>query len=110
MVQEPFNRSPNALAADHNLSRLHRIDQEIVGKLLQLNLEPLPRASSATLVRRVYLDLTGQLPSADATREYIEDSDPNKYANLITDLLGSGEYMDYWSFHVARMLQIRPQA
>jgi len=110
MVQVPFNRSPDELAVDHDLSRLHRIDQEIVGKLMQLNLEPLPRASSATLVRRVYLDLTGQLPSADATREYIEDSDPNKYANLITDLLGSGEYIDYWSFHVARMLQIRPQA
>lgn len=110
MVQVPFNRSPDELAVDHDLSRLHSIDQEIVGKLLQLNLEPLPRASSATLVRRVYLDLTGQLPSAAATREYIEDSDPNKYANLITDLLGSGEYMDYWSFHVARMLQIRPQA
>ncbi len=110
MVQVPFNRSPDELAVDHDLSRLHRIDQEIVGKLLQLNLEPLPRASSATLVRRVYLDLTGQLPSADATREYIEDSDPNKYANLITNLLGSGEYIDYWSFHVARMLQIRPQA
>ena len=110
MVQVPFNRSSDELAVDHDLSRLHRIDQEIVGKLMQLNLEPLPRASSATLVRRVYLDLTGQLPSADATREYIEDSDPNKYANLITDLLGSGEYIDYWSFHVARMLQIRPQA
>jgi hypothetical protein len=110
MVQVPFNRSSDELAVDHDLSRLHRIDQEIVGKLMQLNLEPLPRASSATLVRRVYLDLTGQLPSADATREYIEDSDPNKYANLMTDLLGSGEYIDYWSFHVARMLQIRPQA
>jgi hypothetical protein len=110
LVQVPFNRSPVELSVDHDLSRLHRIDQEIVGKLIQLNLEPLLRASSATLVRRVYLDLTGQLPSADATREYIEDSDPNKYTNLITDLLGSGEYIDYWSFNVARMLQIRPQA
>ena len=110
MVLVPFNRSPDELAVDHDLSTLHRIDQEIVGKLMQLNLEPQQRASSATLVRRVYLDLTGQLPTADATREYIADSDPNKYANLITDLLGSREYIDYWSFYVARMLQIRPQA
>ena len=110
IVLVPFNRSPDELAVDHDLSTLHRIDQEIVGKLIQLNLEPQQRASSATLVRRVYLDLTGQLPTADATREYIADSDPNKYANLITDLLGSREYIDYWSFYVARMLQIRPQA
>ena len=110
LVQVPFNRSPDEKAVDHDLSKLHRIDQEIVGKLVRLNLEPMPRASSATLVRRVYLDLTGQLPSVDTTREYIEDSDPNKYANLITDLLASDEYIDYWSFHVARMLQIRPQA
>ena len=92
------------------MSTLPRIDQEIVGKLMQLNLEPQQRASSATLVRRVYLDLTGQLPTVDATREYIVDSDPNKYANLITDLLGSRTYIDYWSFYLARMLQIRPQA
>jgi hypothetical protein len=110
MVLVPFNRSPAELAVDHDLSTLPRIDQEIVGKLMQLNLEPQQRASSATLVRRVYLDLTGQLPTVDATREYIVDSDPNKYANLITDLLGSRTYIDYWSFYVARMLQIRPQA
>jgi hypothetical protein len=110
MVLVPFNRSPAELAVDHDLSTLPRIDQEIVGKLMQLNLERQQRASSATLVRRVYLDLTGQLPTVDATREYIVDSDPNKYANLITDLLGSRTYIDYWSFYVARMLQIRPQA
>ena len=110
MVLVPFNRNPDELAVDHDLSTLHRIDQEIVGKLMQLNLEPQPRARSATLVRRVYLDLTGQLPTVDATREYIADADPNKYADLITDLLGSREYIDYWSFYIARMLQIRPQA
>ncbi|MDE0818965.1 MAG: DUF1549 domain-containing protein, partial [Pirellulaceae bacterium] len=109
MVLVPFNRSPADLAVDYDLSTLPRIDQEIVGKLMQLNLEPQQRASSATLVRRVYLDLTGQLPTVDATREYIVDPDPNKYANLITDLLGSRAYIDYWSFYVARMLQIRPQ-
>jgi len=109
MVLVPFNRSPDNLVVDHDLSTLHRIDQEIVGKLMQLNLEPQQRASSATLVRRVYLDLTGQLPTVDATFEYIADPDPNKYAKLITDLLGSREYIDYWSFYLARMLQIRPQ-
>jgi hypothetical protein len=110
MVLVPFNRSPVDLAVDYDLSTLPRIDQEIVGKLMQLNLEPQQRANSATLVRRVYLDLTGQLPTVDATREYIADSDPNKYTNLITDLLGSRAYIDYWSFYLARMLQIRPQA
>ncbi|MBT4726035.1 MAG: DUF1553 domain-containing protein [Planctomycetaceae bacterium] len=110
MVLVPFNRNPDELAVDYDLSTLHRIDQEIVGKLMQLNLEPQPRASSATLVRRVYLDLTGQLPTVDATRDYIADTDPNKYTNLFTDLLGSREFIDYWSFYLARMLQIRPQA
>jgi len=110
MVLVPFNRSPNEIRVDHDLTALQRIDQEIVGKLVQLNLQPLQRASSATLVRRVYLDLTGQLPTVAVARKYIADSNPNKYANLITDLLGSREYIDYWSFYLARMLQIRSQA
>ncbi|MEC7565732.1 MAG: DUF1549 domain-containing protein [Planctomycetota bacterium] len=86
------------------------IDQQILNKLAELNLVARPHASAATLVRRIYLDLTGKLPPVSVATEFIASNDPEKTTALINRLLDSEEFYDYWTFHLARMLQIRPQA
>ncbi len=46
-------------------------------------------ASDAAFLRRIYLDLTGRIPSADAARKFLDDNSPDKRQRLIEELLQS---------------------
>lgn len=50
-------------------------------------------ADDAEFVRRIYLDLTGCIPSSGAVRTFLEDSSPNKRARLIDELLDGPGYV-----------------
>jgi len=67
-----------------------RIDQEIQ-KGLQGTPAALP-AGDAEFLRRVYLDLTGIIPSAAEARAFLNDPAPDKRAKLIDKLLAGDEY------------------
>jgi hypothetical protein len=51
-----------------------------------------PVADDAEFVRRIYLDLTGRIPSPDETQSFLADAASNKRAVLIDKLLGSADY------------------
>jgi hypothetical protein len=49
-------------------------------------------ASDATFLRRVFLDLTGIIPTGDEAKAFLDDSDPQRRAKLIDRLLASPRY------------------
>lgn len=51
-----------------------------------------PLASDGEFLRRVYLDLTGEIPSSAETRAFLDDPSPAKRAALIDRLLASPNY------------------
>ncbi|HND53890.1 MAG TPA: DUF1549 domain-containing protein, partial [Pirellulaceae bacterium] len=55
-----------------------------------------PPASDETLVRRIYLDLTGRLPDGDTVKAYVADQSVAKRAKLVDKLLDSPEFGKYW--------------
>jgi hypothetical protein len=85
------------------------IDEEILETLATLRLEPSPPCDDATYLRRVHLDLTGRLPSAERVKEFLEDSRPAKRRLLVDALLQSEEFNEYWTLQFAKLLRIRPQ-
>jgi mono/diheme cytochrome c family protein len=58
-----------------------------------------PRASRATLLRRVYLDLVGEPPSRDALRSFLSDERPDAYERVVDQLLASPAYGERWARH-----------
>jgi len=54
-------------------------------------------SSDGEFLRRVYLDLTGRTPSITQTREFFNDSRPDKRTILVDQLLASPEYARYTS-------------
>ena len=58
-----------------------------------------PRADSATLVRRAFLDLTGLPPTPAQTAEFVNDKSPTAWAKLIDRLLASPQYGERWGRH-----------
>ena len=51
----------------------------------------------ATFIRRTSIDIAGRLPTAEETQRFLADTDPNKRAHWIDDLLASDGYADYFA-------------
>lgn len=73
------------------------VDEQVFGKLKALGIPPSPLADDAAFIRRVSIDITGRLPTAEEARAFIEDKDPAKRDKLIERLLASPGYADYFA-------------
>ncbi len=89
-----------------DVSRNNFIDEEVFSKLRKFNIVPSELASDAQFLRRVCLDLTGRLPPPNRVREFLADRDPSKREKVIEALLGSPEYVDYWTFRFADLYRV----
>ncbi len=75
------------------------IDAFIKSALDRKSLVPLPLAGKATLLRRVYFDLTGLPPSAAEVTRFLADDSPNAYEQLVDRLLASPAYGERYAQH-----------
>jgi hypothetical protein len=71
------------------------IDQALERVWAKANVRPAPAADDAELLRRIYLDLVGKIPTTAETREFLDDPSPlpEKRARLIEALLDSSAYL-----------------
>jgi hypothetical protein len=72
------------------------IDHFILHALEQKGLHPSPEADCNTLVRRLYLDLTGLPPTPKQIDAFINDTSPDAYERLVDALLASPAYGQQW--------------
>ncbi|MEX2176137.1 MAG: DUF1553 domain-containing protein [Pirellulaceae bacterium] len=76
------------------------IDAFVLAKLEAQNLSPAPEADRRTLARRLSLDLTGLPPSPQLVEEFVADSSPSAYENLVDKLMQSKQWGEhrgrYW--------------
>ena len=70
--------------------------------------QPSDLCTDAEFLRRVYLDLTGLPPTADEVRAFLADRRETrvKRDELIDRLIGSQEYVEYWTNKWADLLQV----
>jgi hypothetical protein len=87
----------------------NQIDELVFGRLKQLNLEPARLCSDPVFVRRVYLDVTGTLPTAAEARQFILDRNPAKRRELIDQLLARTEFADYLALKWGDLLRIKAE-
>ncbi len=73
------------------------IDFFIADGLEGAGLAPTPEADKYTLIRRVYLDLTGLPPSPEVIEAFIADTSPVAYEKVVEELLASPRYGERWA-------------
>ncbi|HEX7860734.1 MAG TPA: DUF1553 domain-containing protein [Verrucomicrobiae bacterium] len=78
--------------------RRNFVDEQVLKKLKDINIEPSGRSSDSEFIRRIYLDTIGTLPSADEARKFLASSDSKKRDAVIDELLDRPEFADYWSY------------
>jgi len=60
-------------------------------------------------VRRVYLDVIGTLPTAREASSFIQNTNANKRARLIDQLLARDDYADYWAMKWSDVLRVKAE-
>lgn len=68
------------------------IDRFVVAKLGEQGLGLSPAASKATLIRRLYFDLTGLPPTPAEVDAFVADRSPDAYEKVVDRLLASPHY------------------
>jgi Ni/Co efflux regulator RcnB len=72
------------------------VDRFLLEKLLQKKIQPAPPADPATLLRRVYFDLTGLPPSPERVESFLADPSNKHYEAIVDELLSSRHYGERW--------------
>ena len=82
------------------------LDEKVFTSLKRLRINPAPLSSDAHFVRRLYLDVTGLLPTAEQARTFIQSTNPDKRSQLIDQLLDSQGYIDFQTLRWADLLRV----
>lgn len=85
------------------------IDRLVFKQLEQLKIPPAKLCSDAVFVRRVFLDVTGTLPTANEAQSFLQSRASNKRSSLIDQLLDREEYADYWAMRWSDILRVKAE-
>lgn len=75
------------------------IDAFILSRLQKEQLTPSPQADRRQLIRRVYLDMLGLLPTPEEVESFVANDSPDAYEKLIDRVLASDHYGERWAKH-----------
>jgi hypothetical protein len=108
VTEEFAEKLPNQLEQLVNANDIPRknfIDDLIFGKMQYDNVPSAPLCTDEEFVRRIYLDLTGRIPSPEDVLGFLADENPNKRDALVDRLLDSPEFVDKWTMFYGDLLK-----
>lgn len=74
----------------------NQIDAFVAHRHREAGLQAAPPADRRTLIRRLYLDITGLPPSPATVEAFVADTEPSAYERLVDELLSSPHYGERW--------------
>ena len=77
----------------------NEIDYFTLAKMEKEGFSPAKNADPASLLRRVYLDLTGQLPNIKELDSFQKNPSLTHYEKIVDKLLASKSYGEHWTTH-----------
>ena len=90
------NISVTDSAPQQNITLHNPIDAYIHEQLMKRDLSFSKRATRPTLIRRLFLDLLGVPPSPQQILEFVNDTSPIAYEQLVDEVLASPAYGERW--------------
>ncbi|MCA8986965.1 MAG: DUF1553 domain-containing protein [Planctomycetaceae bacterium] len=83
------------------------IDELVASKLMKLRMNPSGLCSDDIFLRRVYIDLIGQVPSPEELQAFLADQSPDKRAKVVDVLIQRKEFTELWVSKWAEWLMMR---
>lgn len=90
-----------------NVPEKNYIDTLVNAKLKKLRIAPSELCTDEVFLRRVFIDITGTMPTVEEYNRFINDKDPNKRDKLVDDLLSRKDFVELWVLKWAELLQVR---
>jgi hypothetical protein len=81
------------------------VDTHVLAKLRRMNLPPADLADDVTFLRRVSLDVSGELPTPAEVRAFLADPSPDKRAKKIDALLARPGHAALWTLRFCDLLK-----
>src|SRR5216684_5254591 len=81
------------------------IDTDVVARMSKDGIAPTTTSTDAEFLRRVTLDLTGQVPDAATVQSFVADPAPDKRTKMIDQLLASDTFNDRWTMWFGDLVQ-----
>ncbi|MEE2825108.1 MAG: DUF1549 domain-containing protein [Planctomycetota bacterium] len=84
------------------------IDEMVAAKWKRMKILPSGLCTDEEFLRRVYLDLTGLPPTSDTVKQFLADPSSSRIKRdaVVDRLIGSPEFVEYWSNKWADLLQV----
>ncbi|MFB3826016.1 MAG: DUF1553 domain-containing protein [Bryobacteraceae bacterium] len=86
-----------------------KLDDLVFAAWKRAGVQPAMLCSDAVFLRRVFLDATGTLPTAQEAAGFLRDRDPKKRAALVDRLLERDEFADYWAVKWGDLLRVKAE-
>ncbi|HJZ56862.1 MAG TPA: DUF1549 domain-containing protein [Gemmataceae bacterium] len=83
------------------------VDQHTAKKWKDLGIAPSDLCTDEVFIRRVYLDITGTLPSPAEIKAFVADKDPAKRDKLVDRLVETPEYSYFFANKWADVLRVK---
>ncbi len=80
-------------------SSTNLIDGYIFSALKAQGVTPARMTTDYEFVRRIYLDMTGRIPTSAAVTSFVASTSPTKRADLIETLFAAPEWLDKWQMY-----------
>ena len=87
------------------LQTVNFIDSDLFGAMSAAGVQPTALSSDAEFLRRVSLDLTGQIPDSATVVAFVNDKTADKRAKKIDELLASDAFVDRWTMWFGDLVQ-----
>ena len=98
------------LVPPQEMPRKNTVDQLIFARMQDAGIQSAPLCTDEEFIRRVYLDLTGRIPSADDVKNFLQDKNGNKRDALVDSLISSSEFVDKWTMFFGDLYKNTSQA
>ncbi len=86
-----------ALVPPQDIPRHNFIDNILFDRMARDNVMSAAVSTDEEFIRRVYLDITSRIPSAQDVSDFLNDTNANKRDALVDKLIGSPEFVDKWT-------------
>ena len=84
---------------------VNSVDADVFAKMAQDGIAPTVLSADAEFLRRVTLDLTGQIPAASTVQSFVADPSSDKRTKMIDQLLASDAFVDRWTMWFGDLVQ-----
>ncbi|MCX6858147.1 MAG: DUF1549 domain-containing protein [Verrucomicrobia bacterium] len=101
--------SVHAVTLEDIQAKAAQIDKLVATKLEKEKIQPHAPISDEVFVRRIYLDISGRIPTLKETTDFLADTTADKRSKLIDTLLASDGYVQNFANYWNDILRVKSQ-